>query len=536
MGSTEDWTLDQLLLTPLDQLAVTFSDHIQQIYDHDANEIQEILVSLNVSAEDELLKVLNATACSLYAELCVKLPEYSSRELFNRRKSQRRAYDIYIIGFAMVNNLDDIRLRKITKGPRPAGSSPDESFITDNNADLLETCLQLKASVEKLSTTVNTLTTEINALKEKLDSFPPQGTQPVQNAAPQNNAQATDTSQPVSTTDSYQPVSEENTGAVGGRVETTSIQNDASTTAANSSLPTAPSASRVNQQTQLNGVAEDDPEEAPFTLPHDQRARIRSGRAFTGSQRQPIIGTAESLATIQGAGSLREPVNGTSTTLTTIQGVDLTVSPRSVYVGRLADSVTVTSLRSHLRQVGIDGITDVIDLKCRTAGQSSFCIVVDGDTSEGLLYNGANWPVGTKIRPFGARNNNARQSSNSREQNKQQRRTNNRQSGVNNRQRENNSQRLNRNNTSPPTGREPTHQAPRHTFVYNEHSFPPLPKTNGSPNAHMQHVANQPANRPVACNNQMVTPQCGYRQCCPSWANRFSPLSEMQCSSWIPVV
>lgn len=239
MGSTEDWTLDQLLTTPLDQLAVTFSDNIQEIYDHDANEIQEILVSLNVSAEDELLKVLNATACSLYSELCVKLPEYSSRELFNRRKPQRRAYDIYIIGFAMVNNLDDIRLRKITKGPRPAGSSPDESFITDNNADLIETCLQLKASVVKLSATVNTLTTEINVLKEKLDSFPPQERQSQhdQITAPHNNDQANDSSQSVTETDRNQTVSGENIDAAGTSGET-STQNDTG-----SLVPTAPAPS-----------------------------------------------------------------------------------------------------------------------------------------------------------------------------------------------------------------------------------------------------------------------------------------------------
>ena len=531
MGSTEDWTLDQLLTTPLDQLAVTFSDNIQEIYDHDANEIQEILVSLNVSAEDELLKVLNATACSLYSELCVKLPEYSSRELFNRRKPQRRAYDIYIIGFAMVNNLDDIRLRKITKGPRPAGSSPDESFITDNNADLIETCLQLKASVVKLSATVNTLTTEINALKEKLDSFPPQERQSQhdQITAPHNNDQANDSSQSVTETDRNQTVSGENIDAAGTSGET-STQNDTG-----SLVPTAPAPSGDIQQSQPNGANE--MEEGPFTLPQNQRARIRSGRAFTGSQRQPVIGTAESLGTIQGAGTLREPVNGTSTTLTTIQGVDLTVSPKSVYVGRLADSVTVTSLRSHLRQVGIDGITDVIDLKCRTAGQSSFCIVVDGDISEGLLYNGANWPVGTKIRPFGARNQNKRQSSNIREQHKPQRRNNNRHSNANNRQRENNAQRQAHNNPSQPAGRGTTHQAPKNTFVYSEHSFPPLPKLNSSPNMHAPHVTSQPGNRPANYNgNQMVIPQCGYRQCCPSWANRFSPLSEMQCSSWIPVV
>ena len=119
----------------------------------------------------------------------------------------------------------------------------------------------------------------------------------------------------------------------------------------------------------------------PFTLPRDQRQRVKQGKVFTGSQRQPI--------------------SGTSTKKMSVQGLKNATEPCSIYIGRLSNKVTATSLRKHLCEHGINNISDIIDLKCKVHGQSSFCVVADGKDIEDAIYNPAVWPQGVKVRPFG---------------------------------------------------------------------------------------------------------------------------------------
>jgi hypothetical protein len=127
----------------------------------------------------------------------------------------------------------------------------------------------------------------------------------------------------------------------------------------------------------------------PFTLQRDQRYQAVRGKLFAGSKRQPVNGTSRTVTTIQGV-LPNHPQ----------QTVPKTSAPRSVYIGRLSSSVSCASIRKHLQESGISGITDVIDLKCRTVGQSSFCVVADGTVTEDALYNASLWPQGARIRPY----------------------------------------------------------------------------------------------------------------------------------------
>ena len=78
-----------------------------------------------------------------------------------------------------------------------------------------------------------------------------------------------------------------------------------------------------------------------------------------------------------------------------------------MYIGKLSSNVTCASLRKHLQEVGITGISDVINLNCHIPDQASFCVVADGEANERTLYNSALWPRGAKIRPYTEKRKNA---------------------------------------------------------------------------------------------------------------------------------
>ena len=94
-----------------------------------------------------------------------------------------------------------------------------------------------------------------------------------------------------------------------------------------------------------------------------------------------------------------------------IQGVDSAVQPRSIYVGRLSDKMTINSLRQHLQEAGNNNISDIIKLNCRSPGQSSFCIVADEEAAENALYDDKIWPLGVKVRPYGEKKAHNKQAS-----------------------------------------------------------------------------------------------------------------------------
>ena len=102
-------------------------------------------------------------------------------------------------------------------------------------------------------------------------------------------------------------------------------------------------------------------EQGQFSLPRDQRTKVKEGKVFAGSPRKEVTGTGVQLTTIESAGSDQTSVD----------------SLKSIYVGRLSAKTTINSLNNHLQQQGITQISDIVDLKCKIPGQSSFCIVAD---------------------------------------------------------------------------------------------------------------------------------------------------------------
>ena len=132
------------------------------------------------------------------------------------------------------------------------------------------------------------------------------------------------------------------------------------------------------------------PSNSQFSLQRDQRQKALNGKAFTGSDRPEVQGTATRTMSIESV-SVKAQESAMKI-------------PKSVYVGRLSANTTVVSLRKHLGEEGIINISDIIDLKCRSPDQTSFCIIADDPSVEEALYDPTKWPRGTKIRPFKQKN------------------------------------------------------------------------------------------------------------------------------------
>ena len=76
--------LDRLSEASLEEFPEIFRDNLEQIYEHEAQEIQNFLCNVNAAND---------------TERCALLHSYVDMETLRRRKSEKIAFDIYIIGF-----------------------------------------------------------------------------------------------------------------------------------------------------------------------------------------------------------------------------------------------------------------------------------------------------------------------------------------------------------------------------------------------------------------------------------------------------
>ena len=101
-----------------------------------------------------------------------KFPEYANREQFNRRNISSFAEDVYIVGFAVINNQANKRLYKILKqGAAPLPGTPmidDTIIIATENAELVEQCAGLKQAVVHLTNVVNDLQCKYQELQHRI--------------------------------------------------------------------------------------------------------------------------------------------------------------------------------------------------------------------------------------------------------------------------------------------------------------------------------------------------------------------------------
>lgn len=122
--------LERLIAT-MDNAAFVnvFRNNLCQIYTYDQAEIINCLC--NMSQAKEMLMELRL---SLYEDAISLLPEYSTTEMFNRRKTSLLAEDVFIFSYCIINKSRDIRLSKLMKNspdpvtnPKPSGSAVHEA-------------------------------------------------------------------------------------------------------------------------------------------------------------------------------------------------------------------------------------------------------------------------------------------------------------------------------------------------------------------------------------------------------------------------
>ena len=98
-----------------------FIDLLTKVF---ANPKEDILDLLNKKENDVLLLL----GIKLHIMLVEKFTELDKYELMNRKKKYLKCEDIFIIGYSLVSDLQDSRLKKIL---RPIDESTDKSADTD---------------------------------------------------------------------------------------------------------------------------------------------------------------------------------------------------------------------------------------------------------------------------------------------------------------------------------------------------------------------------------------------------------------------
>ena len=379
---------DTLSAVTLDSFAESFIGDLRSVYEYDATEIRDFLVAFNHPHVTLKFVALSSLRQTLFESLCSNFPSVSTKQLYSRRKTETLANDIYILGYCVVNNSEDLRLSKIFKNNNTESSvepvSELNAQITENDtistADLVDTCLDLRKDVKDLTEVVRNLQTEIRGLQQQLvqskrlnDQSEPQ--EPVPSTSHAVTVPLTSPGTDTNVDSSIQPPPQRR-------------NSDADSATANDNGPPQSPPQRHNSDAEPTSNTRNTNPPSQFTLPKVQREKIKEGRAFNGSHRQEVTGTGAQLPSIEGVDNDNYSID----------------SLKSIYVGRLSSKTTTESLNRHLREQGVNQISDIIDLKCRTPGQSSFCIVADNTTTEEAIYNARIWPIGAKIRPFKKKN------------------------------------------------------------------------------------------------------------------------------------
>ena len=400
-GTQIENVFDGLLERPLEEFVDTFLTSIESIYEYDATEIQDFLVTFNTPYINVKFITLVALRQQLHESLVQKFPQLASKKLYNRRKTPNIVNDIYIIGYCIVNELEDSRLNKVLKNYTAVidvseQEEGDQSLLNDTEGGLLAVCVQLQKSVTELTKTVKKLQEDIVALKADLH-VPGVRDEPTPGASAPNNPPSDSGATavpPVSAVPNSSEREEENndrdevpTRESQNEVRLPQIDHNTVQPRGDGNAPGSSNASNADNTTSSHqDHSRQDSQNGPFQLQRNQRQRARMDRAFVSPSREEVQGQATRPMSIKG-----------------IQGTDALTpesQPRSVYVGRLSDATTTSSLRKHLSEVGIGQVSDIIDLRCKIQGQSSFCLIADGEQMETAIYNPDIWPRGAKIRPF----------------------------------------------------------------------------------------------------------------------------------------
>lgn len=387
---------------PRERFTGMFLDNLTGIYEYNAQDIRDYLLSVQFPSDAAKMENLLQVRQHLHERLNELFPVNASKTLYNRRKCETVINDIFILGYSVVNKMEDQRLKSVfhKNDISQSAQAPEEELdnslsVNSNSTDLLQVCMQLQTTVFDLTGTVSRLQDDIRELSAQLEqqqsvkdcvlcltrprpppSAPPTSPDPSQTprAAAETDVEAHSQRDTDSQTEAQAPpdpnAANSDQPGIDGADSAGPVRQEGA-------IPPRPNhqhlTGAVDETATTTGTSASNAQE--FMLPNEQRRQAKRGRIFT-------------------------EVEGAATSKLHISGIAAPTQPRSVYVGRLSSTTTCAKLRQHLRETGVTGVTDVIDLHCKIEGRSSFCIVVDGENDEAAIYNSKIWPLGAKIRPY----------------------------------------------------------------------------------------------------------------------------------------
>ena len=151
--------LDTIESTPEDNIPTLFVNKLVAILEHSNEEILDII-------KTKSKKMLIELRSLVFTEFTTVLPQYVSRKMYARKKSELIAEDIYVFAYSAVNALAHKKLNKCLKQQTDLDST-NVSEIDNDNQDthdiqsLVELCI-------KLEDRLNTLETEKKEQQEKI--------------------------------------------------------------------------------------------------------------------------------------------------------------------------------------------------------------------------------------------------------------------------------------------------------------------------------------------------------------------------------
>ena len=331
-SSTSVSVFDQVCDAGENQVII-FCENLTEIFAHPRAEIIDFCEKLD---EGQLLIIRS----ELYNKLQLILPAYSKLELIARRKKKPLSEDVYVIGYCVISDLEDRRLRKVVKIPETQNETivpqeQEEYLDNPENIDPIQLCLSLKNTVDQLKRKVSILSTCVSVLEDDLTTANDTIVS-MRNLIDDGPVQDTSVAETI--------ISNQ------GDATSQTYRSDDSHTDAGS----APSSDQITPPAQNNS-----PEHRPsdgnqqplrengFRLSNEDRRKIRRGRInnqlqpahdVTHETSEPIVGRAHGVYRIQSADQPKPDINPV---------LDL------VYVGRLADSTSEQQIREHLTEIGV---------------------------------------------------------------------------------------------------------------------------------------------------------------------------------------
>ena len=196
---------DELSTVDIDDLPSVFVDKLYDIHKFDATEIQDFLLSLHVnnSAAEKKNLLVNIRQ-KVFVKCIENSPDLVNAELYNRRKLESFANDIYVLGDIAMNyqTNDNKRLAKVLKlrhGLRTLNeiNQENESQMTDTYVEsatidsvdthvdfvpqavdrgVMQICMQVNDSVNQLTAKIESMSSELAYLRHEVIKMKSQNT------------------------------------------------------------------------------------------------------------------------------------------------------------------------------------------------------------------------------------------------------------------------------------------------------------------------------------------------------------------------